>query len=195
MTTESSPPELVANYERRLDRAGVSPNNRPDYRKWVRFYLVFCQKYRFPPTAPNALGPFLTKLAAKNYSIAQRHHASIAIRLLLRPDPNDTSLYLQLSASVPPNPQFPTSWEKEYRDLESAIKLRNYSNRTLEAYRFWVARFQSFVRSRPTPQLSNQEVRGFLSSLAVQHNASPNSPPPPPNSKPCCQTSKVFQAL
>jgi site-specific recombinase XerD len=68
-----------------------------------------------------------------------------------------------------------TSWEREFRDLESAIKLRNYSTRTLEAYRFWVARFQAFVRSRPTAKLSNQEVRGFLSSLAVQRGASASS--------------------
>jgi integron integrase len=175
MSMQSLPPELATNYERRLDRAGVPQPNRPDYLKWVRFYLSFCHKYLFPPATPNALGPFLTKLAAKSYSIPQRQQASIAIKLLLRPDPSDTTLYLQLSAPVPPNPQFSTSWEKEYRDLESAIKLRNYSNRTLEAYHFWVARFQAFVRSRPTAQLSNQEVRGFLSSLAVQHNASASS--------------------
>src|SRR5581483_10867615 len=42
-------------------------------------------------------------------------------------------------------------------------------------YRFWVMRFQAFVRSRPTAKLSNQEVRGFLSSLAVQHEVSASS--------------------
>ena len=67
------------------------------------------------------------------------------------------------------------SWEREFRDLESAIKMRNYSGRTLEAYRYWVARFQVFVRSGPTHQLSNQQVRGFLSSLAVQRGASASS--------------------
>ena len=69
----------------------------------------------------------------------------------------------------------PASWEREFRDLESAIKMRNYSVRTFEAYRFWVARFQAFVRSRPTAKLSNQEVRGFLSFLAVKHGASASS--------------------
>jgi hypothetical protein len=83
---------------------------------------------RLPPARRTARGPFLTKLAAKNYSIAQRQQASAAIKLLLRPDPKDTTLYLQLSAPVSPSPQFGSSWQKEYRDLESAIKLRNYSN-------------------------------------------------------------------
>jgi integron integrase len=67
---------------------------------------------------------------------------------------------------------FGTSWEQEYRDLESAIALRNYSRKTLAAYRLWVGKFQAFVRSRPTAQLGAPEVRGFLSSLAVRHGVS-----------------------
>ena len=60
-------------------------------------------------------------------------------------------------------------WEKEYRDLEGSIKLRNYSRKTLAAYRLWVGKLQAFVRSRPTDQLGGDEVRGFLTELAVRH--------------------------
>ena len=180
------PPELAACFDRRLDKAEVPQSVRSLYRKWVRFYLSFCQKFGFPATAPTALGPFLTKLADKNYSIDHRHQAAAAVRLLLRYSPEDPNLYLQLSA--PPPPPGPlqdgsspactprtartASWEHEYRELETEIRLRNYSPKTLDVYRFWVVRFQGFVRSRPTTHLSNQEVRGFLSSLAVQHRVS-----------------------
>jgi site-specific recombinase XerD len=61
------------------------------------------------------------------------------------------------------------SWEKENRDLEGAIKFRNYSRKTLAAYRLWVGKFQAFVRSRPTGQLSGDDVRAFLTDLAVRH--------------------------
>src|SRR5438045_3680890 len=108
MTMQQLPSELVANFERRLDRAQVPPSKRPEYHKWVRFYLYFCQKYDFPPTAPTALGPFLTKLVAKEYSIDQRHHAATAIRLLMRPDPQDPSLYLQLSTQNLAGPETAT---------------------------------------------------------------------------------------
>jgi integron integrase len=73
-------------------------------------------------------------------------------------------------AATPSVPGRGASWEQEYRDLEAAILLRNYSPRTLEAYRFWIVRFQSFVRSRPTTDLGAQEVRGFLSDLAVREH-------------------------
>jgi hypothetical protein len=61
------------------------------------------------------------------------------------------------------------SWQQEYSELEASIKMRNYSRKTYAAYRFWVSKFQSFVRSRPTPDLGTDEVRGFLSELAVRH--------------------------
>jgi hypothetical protein len=125
-----------------------------------------------------------------------------AVRLLLRYDPQDANLYLQLSAPCQPPapegiasaiirrlpanhleqsercvcpPSSKASWEREYRELETEIRLRNYSPKTLAVYRFWIVRFQIFVRSRPASHLSNQEVRGFLSYLAVQRNVSASS--------------------
>ena len=79
------------------------------------------------------------------------------------------------ASTYPPDfvsPAGPSSWEQEYRDLEGAIRMRNYSSKTLEAYRLWVSKFQAFVRSRPTLEIGPREVRGFLSSLAVQHRVS-----------------------
>lgn len=191
------PAEWVKIFERRLDKANVSQPSRQAHLRWAKFYLYFCQKFGYPATAPTALGPFLTKLAEKKYPIEDRHQAATAVRLLLKYDPQEQNLYLQLSAPSPspegiappalrtlsadqcPGSLVPgsqtASWEREYRELETEIKLRNYSPKTLAVYRFWVTRFQSFVRSRPTTHLSNQEVRGFLSSLAVQHGVSASS--------------------
>jgi Phage integrase, N-terminal SAM-like domain len=244
------PPEVWASFERRLDEMRVPPPQRPDYRKWVRFYFDFCHKYGHCASAPTSRGPFLAKLASKNQSVAQRSQASAAVGLLfpcapeagaIRPSPpaahaasppppvssqpavsrgcaergshpvarvplvapqtprpapqasapsatqqesaqptgirqNGPAAPLSLSrpaAGQSARPSVPgrgASWEQEYRDLEAAVLLRNYSPRTLEAYRFWIARFQAFVRSRPTAELGTQEVRGFLSDLAVREH-------------------------
>jgi len=138
-------------FERRLDQANLPQPLRQAFHKWAKFYLCFCQKFGYPATAPTALGPFLTKLAQKKYSIDDRHHAATAVRILLRYDPQEQNLYLQLSAPVssPPPESFGSlrprtipadqsggslvhdsqkaSWEWEYRELETEIKLRNYS--------------------------------------------------------------------
>jgi len=69
-------------FEGRLDRAGVPTPERPEYHKWVRFYLHFCTKYGHGPALPASLGPFLAKLASKNQSVSQRSQATAAVRLL-----------------------------------------------------------------------------------------------------------------
>jgi hypothetical protein len=61
---QTVPPEVWANFERRLDEARVTPAERPDYRKWVSFYVDFCHKYPYPPSFPSSRGPFLAKLAS-----------------------------------------------------------------------------------------------------------------------------------
>jgi len=73
------PLEVWANFERRLDAMRVPPPQRPDYRKWVRFYFDFCHKYGHSTGAPASRGPFLAKLASKNQSVAQRSQASAAV--------------------------------------------------------------------------------------------------------------------
>lgn len=76
--------QLVAAFERSLDRGKVPPNLRQEYHKWLRFYLMFCQKYAYSPALPTSLGPFLTRLAAKHQPIDQRHLAAAAIKLFIR---------------------------------------------------------------------------------------------------------------
>ena len=61
------------------------------------------------------------------------------------------------------------SWEREYRDLEGAIKMRNYSKKTFAAYRLWVRKFQGFTKSKPPDSLHREDVKAFLTDLAVRH--------------------------
>ena len=106
------PADTSAAFERRLDRARVPAPQRPDYHKWGRFYLDFCRKYGHPPGAATSLAPFLTKLAAKNQSVAQRSQAYASHlllanydlptiqRLLGHSDIKTTMIYLQTVPSV-----------------------------------------------------------------------------------------------
>jgi len=43
------PADTSAAFQRRLDQTQVPADQRPDYHKWVRFYLDFCAKYGHPP--------------------------------------------------------------------------------------------------------------------------------------------------
>jgi hypothetical protein len=85
----------------------VPAPQRPDYHKWTRFYLDFCHKHGHPPRSPTSLGPFLSKLAAKNQSVEQRHQAAQAIRLLLG-GPAEPSANLPVQTAKGPVSTAPT---------------------------------------------------------------------------------------
>jgi len=170
--------ELAGYIERRLDAGGVSARERPAYRKWIRYYLDFCEKYGHPPRLAGSLGPFLEKLAAKKQTGRQREEAARAVELLLaecggaggrvrEEEPGERGPAEDARAGEPA-PGRGASWEREYRELEGMIRMRNYSGRTLDTYRMWARKFQGFVKSKAPGDLGPGDVKAFLTDLAVR---------------------------
>ena len=67
------------------------------------------------------------------------------------------------------------SWVFVFNTLESEIKMRHYSPKTLKAYRGWTRRFQTFTKSKDYQLLSQKDVIDFLSYLAVEKQVSASS--------------------
>ncbi|MDT8390627.1 MAG: integron integrase [Lentisphaeria bacterium] len=63
-----------------------------------------------------------------------------------------------------------SSWVREYDELRDAIRLRNYSDRTLKTYRHWVRRLQGYTRSKASRDLTTEDVKAFLTHLAVEEH-------------------------
>ncbi len=59
--------------------------------------------------------------------------------------------------------------------LRAAIRLRQYSRRTEEAYLGWVVRFVRFHGLKPPAQMAEQEVLAFLTHLAVDRRVAPST--------------------
>ena len=174
--------ETLVAYNRRMEEAAVPAGERQHFIRWVRFYLDFCKKYGHPPRSEASIPHFLAKLELKGQSAKQRDQASRAVRLLLAkqagasgresgeagmPDRNEALRVRE----APPEPLVEgtgMSWEKEYAELEGAIKMRNYSGVTFTAYRGWVRKLQTFVRSKPAAGLGAEDVKAFLTDLAVR---------------------------
>jgi integron integrase len=68
--------------------------------------------------------------------------------------------------------QIGVSWRAEYARLGDEIKVRHYSSKTLQAYRGWMAKFQGFTHSKNPASLSSNDVKEFLTSLAVKRKVS-----------------------
>lgn len=65
--------------------------------------------------------------------------------------------------------------EKLLNQLRSAIRVRNYSIRTEQAYSFWVKRYIRFHDLKHPGQMGEPEVVAFLTHLAVERNVSANT--------------------
>jgi site-specific recombinase XerD len=64
------------------------------------------------------------------------------------------------------------SWQAEYTGLANEIQVRHYSPKTLRTYRGWVRKFQTFTRSKAPELLSADDVKEYLTFLAVRRKVS-----------------------
>lgn len=67
------------------------------------------------------------------------------------------------------------NWTWVYDNLNSAIKVRHYSPKTLQAYKTWTHKFQTFTKSKDARLLTMDDVKGFLSFLAVEKKVAASS--------------------
>jgi len=76
------------------------------------------------------------------------------------------------TSALTPVSQTGASWVAEYAALAGEIKVRQYSLKTLKAYKLWVRHFQTFTRSKSPGFIDNNDVKEFLTFLAVRQNVS-----------------------
>jgi len=67
------------------------------------------------------------------------------------------------------------NWVWVYEKLYSAIKVRHYSSKTLQAYKIWIQQFQTYTRSKDARLVSVEDVKGFLSFLAIDRHVAASS--------------------
>jgi hypothetical protein len=228
----SIPPELTHLYEMRLTQKNVAVEQRPRYKKWLRYYLDFCHKYAFEPTDRRSFPAFQEKLRAKNQSESQCQQAYHAVALYYEmgvSEAREAMTGSPVPPSIPPKFTHPrekaavpsprshtppnassgqpavsvahgntegpvqaiaqdnhrdaaelklagASWVSVYDRLTTAVKIRHYSPKTLQqAYKIWTQRFQTFTKSKDPQLVSMEDVRGFLSYLAVARKVAASS--------------------
>lgn len=59
------------------------------------------------------------------------------------------------------------AWDKVISDLSDEIKTRHYSRKTLKAYGDWIRKYQGFLRNKLPEELSETDVKVYLTYLAV----------------------------
>jgi len=185
-------PKLVHAYDAMLAEKGIAKNMHGNYTKWLRFYLDFCHKYHFSNISKLTFSEFHGKLQSKKQSEAscrQAYHAiSLYYELIDRINENLSHTDKASKEYIPtqtlvnkealPSKTLSSeqgavklsgaSWVSLFNQLAVAIQVRHYSPKTLKAYRSWIRQFQIFTKSKPPELLCMEDVKSFLSSLAVE---------------------------
>jgi integron integrase len=75
------PGTVLARFEACLAAKNISENFRIHYKKWLRFYLDFCSKYRCDENKTESLADFQQKLREKGQTEMQQKQAAHAVSL------------------------------------------------------------------------------------------------------------------
>lgn len=169
------PVEVEAIFSERMKRAGIVFSLQEEYRKWLRFYLVFCDKYHQLPVDSESPGKFMLKLNEKGQSITSQKRASDAIKVYLDILARNAERKLGGPASQLPDSarmadmkKSVSGWPVVLRRLKEEIRRRNYSEKTFQAYATWIGRFANHSGTRSPDDVGIDHVKCFLSHLAVK---------------------------
>ncbi len=176
------PTQIHVPYDALLVEKAISRESHGHYRKWLRYYLDFCLNYNFKQSNRESLSQFLNKLREKRQSDQQQKQASHAISIYYGIESIQSNIASsfkskkeKLSTKKENSKLTGADWRPIYSDLDSEIKIRHYSPKTLSAYRGWLRQFQGFIKSKEPKSLTDSDVKEFLTFLAVKRKVSASS--------------------
>ena len=78
---ETVPIPILNSFETILEERGISPAQRANYKKWLRYFWDFCAKYPVPEAPSDQVRLFIDKLREKKQTSFQRNQAAHAVSL------------------------------------------------------------------------------------------------------------------
>lgn len=74
-------PDILAQYDAVLNKRAIPLSRHSDYKKWLRYYLDYCEKYPVPDSKSERVRLFVEKLREKKQSGEQQNQAAHAVSL------------------------------------------------------------------------------------------------------------------
>jgi integron integrase len=213
------PNALVNEFVKFIKSKRVPPERIAEYKKWLHYFLDFCDKYPVPSSKGERIRLFCEKLKQKNQSEVQQKRAAHAISLYFEMIPqqgkDDTKITAKQTgatrgdkpgsssapemdalASLQPKPYYLSEeaprystgesrrsqynvsgyqeksaspeWDAAIETMAAEIKVRHYSRKTLQTYAMWSRNFQRYLGNKPPTELGTDDVKNYLTFLAVK---------------------------
>ena len=177
------PEALQKKYNLLLMNSDISLDQYGHCKKWLRYYLDFCKKYSHSYTDTKSLLLFLEKLKAKNQTLSQQSQAKMAVELyysgIEKPEsPAENSVShdeIHEDIKMFDFKAIDDPWSIAVDSLKNEIQLRHYSKKTLKAYSLWAEKLRYFTKNKLPESLTPEDVKAFLTFLAVKKKVSASS--------------------
>ncbi len=142
--------------------AAVPSHHRPHYTRWLSAFLENCRELEIPPAEAGAWEGFENRMRQNTrpeFQIAQARRA--------------VEKFLGMAPATPPpaESETPQDWPSAFAALTAAIRLRNYSEKTLKSYQHWVRGFCGFCK-RSVAEIASPHAKDYLTHLAVDRQVS-----------------------
>jgi hypothetical protein len=143
---------------------------------WLRKYLNFCADSKLAYQKETSLKSFLETLALTQETDEDRKQAREAVEIYFflyrqkhgfHRNPAPKEEYLKPSTKI--SGQLTKSpWQEAIEKLTKEIETRHYSPKTLKTYKHWIQKFQGFTEQKPIEKLASEDIKSFLTYLAVR---------------------------
>ena len=189
------PKSLLPQYLKFLEKRGVPAVSFAECIKWSRYFLDYCSKYPTPGSDLERLRLFVEKLKAKKQNELQCRQAAYAVTVFIEVQKKEESVKqsseipeqkpLEVCETSPETLNVPKRYGSQYSEagyqeksdspewdsvlacMADEIKVRHYSRKTLKTYAHWSRQFQKFLKNKPPLELTGDDVKAYLTHLAV----------------------------
>ena len=190
------PKSLLPQYLQLLEKRGVPAKSFAECIKWSRYFLDYCDKHPAPISQAEQLPLFIEKLKSKKQSELQCRQAAYSVSAFFALQKQDVSVKqtTDVVGHKPPTAyehlpglsDVPKRYGSQYSDagyqeksdspewdlvlasMADEIKVRHYSRKTLKTYAHWTRQFQKFLKNKPPLKLAGDDVKDYLTWLAVK---------------------------
>jgi len=121
------PQQVIEQFDNWLDKDKVPVGKQNLFKKWVRYYLDFCHKYKHHPQNTESLPLFINKLRGKKQSKQQQKQAFDSVLVYYKifniyPDWSKEKSQREVNETIV---SYTDKWGQVYNQLSNEIKVRH----------------------------------------------------------------------
>jgi integron integrase len=167
----------VEDFEEFLSKVGTVPKDKIKfYIHWVRRFLKFCN-YQLENINSERVSQYLDSLDVDekiaDWQVKQAADAVILyIEKYLKTSLKKVPSLAKDPMTTPIDQKVSVQWKQILEEAKTAIRLRHFSLSTEKTYLGWIARFKSFLKDRDPHLLEANDMKNYLSHLALHGRVS-----------------------